>query len=226
MNDTNVKAPVTIQREELYRQVGITPMSRLAKTCGISGNGMAKVCDRLKVPYPPRGYWAKKAAGKKMVQYRLLEREEDTPASVVITPTPPPIPQPAISPEMKQRADDARQQAGSVPVPARLVHPHPVVATWLSDRERQRELARFEPNPTLRRPRAPDWTDIERRRHRILDALFKAAEKKGIRVKQEERKGVYFETSGEPLEFRLKEKQKQVRIPKSAEEMKRLRPGE
>ena len=127
---------------------------------------------------------------------------------------------------MQQRADDARQQAGSVTVPARLVHPHPVVAMWLGDRERQRELARFEPNPTLRRLRAPEWTDIERRRHRILDALFKAAEKKGIRVKQEERKGVWFETSGEPLEFRLKEKQKQVRIPKSAEEMKRLRPGE
>ena len=68
MNDANVKAPVTIQREELYRQVWTTPMSRLAKTYGITGNGLAKVCDRLKVPYPPRGYWAKKAAGKKVVQ--------------------------------------------------------------------------------------------------------------------------------------------------------------
>lgn len=89
-----------------------------------------------------------------MVQYRLPEPEEDTPASVVIRPTPPPIPQPVVPPEMQQRAEDARQQAGSVTVPARLVHPHPVVATWLADRERQRELARFEPNPTLRRLRA------------------------------------------------------------------------
>jgi hypothetical protein len=45
-------------------------MSRLAADYGISGNGPAKICDRLKIPYPPRGYWAKKAAGQKVVQYR------------------------------------------------------------------------------------------------------------------------------------------------------------
>lgn len=33
-------------------------MSRLAEEFGISGNGLAKICDRLDVTYLPRGYWA------------------------------------------------------------------------------------------------------------------------------------------------------------------------
>ena len=41
-------------------------MSRLAEQHGISGNGLAKVCDRLGVPYPPRGFWARKTAGQKL----------------------------------------------------------------------------------------------------------------------------------------------------------------
>ena len=34
-------------------------MLRLGKRYGISGNGLKKICDRLQVPYPPLGYWAK-----------------------------------------------------------------------------------------------------------------------------------------------------------------------
>jgi hypothetical protein len=48
-----------------------TATSRHAADYGISGNGLAKICDRLNVPYPPRGYWARKAAGQKVVQFRL-----------------------------------------------------------------------------------------------------------------------------------------------------------
>ncbi len=66
MSGTNTtKQSITVSREELYQHVWETPMSQLAQRYGISGNGLAKICDRLKVPYPPRGWWAKKAAGKK-----------------------------------------------------------------------------------------------------------------------------------------------------------------
>ena len=82
---------VTVSREELFRQVWTTPMSRLARDYGISGNGLAKICDRLGVPYPPRGYWAKKAAGKKVVQYRLPDPQDGMPQTATITPTPPSV---------------------------------------------------------------------------------------------------------------------------------------
>ena len=65
MSDENTpKKPTQVSREDLYAQVWRTPMSRLAQTYCISGNGLAKICRRMNVPYPPRGYWAKKAAEK------------------------------------------------------------------------------------------------------------------------------------------------------------------
>jgi hypothetical protein len=201
-------------------------MNRLARTYGISGNGLAKVCDRLKVPYPPRGYWAKKAAGKKVVQYRLPEREEGTPDSATITPTPAPAPPPEVPPEILRHVDVAKSSVGLVAVPARLVRPHPIIAGWLTEREEERARARREREPWRRNMAPPDWTESERRRHRLLDALFKAAERQGIRVKQPDRFTVYLEASGERIDFKLKEKHKQVRTPKSPEAMKRLLPGE
>lgn len=76
MTDDKTPRPVTITRDQLYRRVWETPMSRLALEFGISGNGLAKICDRLNVPYPPRGYWARKEAGQKVVTFRLPERGE------------------------------------------------------------------------------------------------------------------------------------------------------
>ena len=80
MSDDQTKQPVTISRDELYAQVWATPMSRLGEQCGISGNGLAKICLRLDAPYPPRGYWARKAAGKKVSQTSLPATRQGTPA--------------------------------------------------------------------------------------------------------------------------------------------------
>jgi len=46
-------------RTQLYEQVWKQPMSKLARTYGISDVALAKVCRRLKIPLPGRGYWAK-----------------------------------------------------------------------------------------------------------------------------------------------------------------------
>jgi AcrR family transcriptional regulator len=45
-------------REQLYAAVWTTPMSRLADDWGLSRSGLAKLCDRLLIPYPGRGHWA------------------------------------------------------------------------------------------------------------------------------------------------------------------------
>lgn len=51
-------------RAELYEKAWSRPIQQLAKQYGISDVGLAKVCRKLAVPIPGRGYWAKKAAGK------------------------------------------------------------------------------------------------------------------------------------------------------------------
>jgi AcrR family transcriptional regulator len=39
-------------------------LSAVAKEVGVSGNALAKICNRLLVPYPSRGYWSKVSGGK------------------------------------------------------------------------------------------------------------------------------------------------------------------
>jgi hypothetical protein len=40
------------------------PMTKVAEDLGISDVALKKICDKHRVPTPPRGYWAKKDAGK------------------------------------------------------------------------------------------------------------------------------------------------------------------
>lgn len=57
---------ITLTREELYERVWTEPMAVLAPKLGLSDVGLKKTCARLKIPSPPRGYWAKLAAGQKL----------------------------------------------------------------------------------------------------------------------------------------------------------------
>ncbi|MCA0050636.1 RWP-RK domain-containing protein [Mesorhizobium sp. B283B1A] len=51
-------------REELFALVWERPTSEVAKELGISDVALAKLCRRLQVPKPPRGYWAKIQSGR------------------------------------------------------------------------------------------------------------------------------------------------------------------
>lgn len=55
---------VTLMREELYTHVWAEPMIQVAARYKITGRGLAKACERLGVPVPPRGYWQRKRVGK------------------------------------------------------------------------------------------------------------------------------------------------------------------
>jgi hypothetical protein len=61
-------------REQFYHQVWQEPTREVAKRYGVSDVMVVKACRALDVPNPPRGYWAKKAAG-------------------VTLPAPPPLPE-------------------------------------------------------------------------------------------------------------------------------------
>jgi hypothetical protein len=52
-----------LDRRALYERVWAEPVDSLAATWGLSGRGLAKVCQRMGVPVPPRGYWAKVQSG-------------------------------------------------------------------------------------------------------------------------------------------------------------------
>lgn len=56
--------PDLLKRERLYELVWTVPMSRLCRDLDISDRGLAKLCARVNIPVPPRGYWAKLQFGK------------------------------------------------------------------------------------------------------------------------------------------------------------------
>lgn len=53
-------------RQQLYDELWAEPTRTVAARYGISDVALAKVCRELRVPKPPRGYWAKKAAGARV----------------------------------------------------------------------------------------------------------------------------------------------------------------
>ena len=61
----------TLTRQQLYDRVWSKPVDQLAKEFGISNVGLGKACRRHGIPVPPRGYWAKKAAGHRLRQVPL-----------------------------------------------------------------------------------------------------------------------------------------------------------
>ena len=58
-------------REEFYELVWSTPLTHLAKEFAISDVALHKICRKHDIPNPPLGWWAKKAAGKKVKQTPL-----------------------------------------------------------------------------------------------------------------------------------------------------------
>ena len=75
-----------MKREALYNLVWTVPMAKLAREFQLSDRGMAKLCQRERIPVPPRGYWAKLAAGRAANQTPLPERVAGQSEWVVVAP--------------------------------------------------------------------------------------------------------------------------------------------
>lgn len=56
--------PSRYDRERLYEEVWAEPTQKVAQRYGVSDVAIAKACTLLDIPKPPRGYWARKAAGQ------------------------------------------------------------------------------------------------------------------------------------------------------------------
>jgi hypothetical protein len=58
------RPPVAVSREKLYEEVWAEPMTTVALRYEVSSTFLARVCERLNVPRPPRGYWQQLKVGK------------------------------------------------------------------------------------------------------------------------------------------------------------------
>ena len=169
-------------REELYELVWSKPMRKLAAELGVSDVGLAKACRRHDIPRPARGYWAKRAAGRRVSQQPLPPRAPGCSDDVVIgRPTywghqdvdwDAPIPElPTFTESLGALRARLLEQARMLRSPKTLSNPHVQISRLIED-----EKARQEKISTERyvfswdRPRFD--SPIGRRKLRVLNALF------------------------------------------------------
>jgi hypothetical protein len=180
-------------RQELYDLVWLEPMQKLAKRFEMSDTGLAKICRSADIPRPPRGFWAKLAAGKKVVRIDLpnrgpgmsgtveigrssyfwdIDREKVLNEELSLLPT--------FDENLEDVSAEAKKAVGKVPVPRSLDKPHKAVTALLKrDEERRQKVA--ESSYTFHWNKPVFDSVFEKRRLRILNALFMAAAKHGYK---------------------------------------------
>lgn len=167
------------ERAKLYEEVWTEPVRTVAKRYGISGVALAKICRKLKVPVPGRGYWAEKQAGKEPVRASLPVLPTSAPTTITTVRT---VPDggPLVEPKVLARVHEERS-SDKIIVPNELTAPHALV-------ERSAELLRKVPENGFVFARNKPCLDIAvgsstlERALRIADALIKALEARGIPV--------------------------------------------
>lgn len=103
---------IILTRAQLFERVWTTPRLRLAQEFGISDVALAKLCRRRRIPCPPRGYWAKRAAGQSPVRRALppAVNGEDRPAILRPVAAIPAFPIPALAERLHPLAERLRHR--------------------------------------------------------------------------------------------------------------------
>ena len=120
-----------LTRRDLYELVWSKPITKLAEDFGLSDVGLAKICERHRVPTPPRGYWARKEAGQKVKQTIFVQVDDAQLDRVEIHSSRHELPEPVrivVERQRKERAERLRparpQQATPVSIsPVEELHP-------------------------------------------------------------------------------------------------------
>ena len=179
-----------VSRDALYEEVWRDPMTIVAPRYGMSDVGLMKICKKLRIPVPGRGYWAKVKAGRPT-------RTLPLPPLAVGARTPPgPIPLSEQEAALRARVQDVllqtRQSQPAISVPSELVDPHPLVRAAAA-RLRQRDGW---DHPAGVRSAPKEVLDIQvtksclDRALRLMDTLFKAIEPSGFTAHVDSEKGV------------------------------------
>jgi hypothetical protein len=180
-------------------------MWKVAPEFGLSGNGLAKLCQREGIPVPERGYWAKLAHGKRVKRPSLQPAKGDS-ETLVIKATPSnrstlesSMPEPLAA---LLRAERATLEPIAVPNSPK---PHRLVEAWP-------------------RPQKPSYgmswftAEGESRRRRIASILFREIERRGGTVsasEEHERDTHRFNVTffNETIEVSFRERLTMVKVP-------------
>ncbi|MFO1207422.1 MAG: hypothetical protein U1E63_17140 [Burkholderiales bacterium] len=165
-------------------------MTVVARRYGLSDVGLVKICKKLRVPVPGRGYWAKVKAGRPTRKVPLPALAAGTPAPS--GPTPLSEHEAALRARVQDTLLKTRQSQATISVPSELVAPHALVRAAAA-RLRQRNGW---DHPAGVRSAPKEVLDIRVTRNsldramRLMDTLLKALEPSGFTARVDAEKGV------------------------------------
>jgi hypothetical protein len=196
-------------------------MRTLAARHGISDVGLAKICKRIRVPRPGRGYWAKLAAGHKVKRTPLpalpvLPAGAQPSTDVTFTPRPEPSPPVPATPLPEVVANQQRHEAlpeNRISVPTRLTTRRVEILEAVRQLRDQRGV-----DQGLRHAGGPGAVDLRvgrdsiDRAARVMVAVLDAVEARGWRVRCAREYGDHTKITvlGEDVTVCISEKTKRV----------------
>ncbi len=198
-----------VQRQVLYEQVWAQPMTKLAMEYGISNVALAKICKKLNILYPWRGYWRRKETGKAVKPLPLPPNSDPTKQAVTIHRTIRPESLEPISEDTSQRimAEQAPEQ--KIEVPDRLGKPHRLLSEHLIE-WRSPKVDEYGAiwSGNIRQLNIRVSPKSLSRALRIMNTLFLALEARGYPVGIQEgyKRSLGVRIDGESIEFGLEEK--------------------
>lgn len=175
---------VELTREELYAKVWSKPATELAKEFGISDVGLAKICRKMNVPKPGRGYWRRLEVGERPQLTPLPKSQDRLPTLVVVKPYHDPSAFKAMAEEASARIQAESDPANRILVADNLRNAHPVIKTT-RDELKRRSTNRVKgvwspPQRACLDVRVSSKT--MRRALLLMDALLKALEARGYSI--------------------------------------------
>lgn len=160
-------------RQQLLEDVWSSPVSHLTGRYGLSNAGLKKLCLRLQVPTPPRGYWAKLSAGKKVPAKLDLGQYTGASDHLVI-----PVRDHRLASVINLETDPANH----IGVPARLKDPHPIIKLTQNAAQTAQLDQRDRPVICGRSIHLRVSHGMQARALVIADTLLKALEKRGYEI--------------------------------------------
>ncbi len=178
-----VDEAIFLKREELYKMVWSEPVSKLARGYGLSDRGLGKICKRLEIPVPGRGYWQMKKKGLKMPVPPLRPTKKLNATGAYINRTSNPQREGKEDNETCDLITAEKMPENKITVPPSLDSPHSLIAMT------QRSLMGAKADDRgLKQPRARGCLDVHvgpdsiDRAMLIMDTLVKALESRGFDI--------------------------------------------
>jgi len=199
-------SPCELSRKSLFEMVWSQPMTKLKAQFKISDVALTKICRRHEIPVPGRGFWARVAAGQRLIrpELRLPSRPELEDIRIFGSSYS------RVKPEIREAEREAKTMESAadrkIVVSPRLADLHPIAQATLQTLRKAKAndhgvVASFGPD-LFSVAVSPSQVD---RSIRILNAVARASTERGFSAERGKNSACLL-VNGEQLDFLLSEK--------------------